>query len=120
MRLPDNFRAAGVTFLCEQDGATERDLKARWLANPEFRTRVQQAYLVRVRYKGSEQEAVVLALAADSQDFRAAMRAAAADFSAMFNNTQSLDFLQLSDEQSAAVACVANSFVPPRSAGKAP
>ncbi len=108
------FRVTELTFMGEQDGPPERDLKNALVQLLSRHQAVRRAYLARVSYGAPTGYEVALCLAAPASG---QLRRAVGDvFARQFNNTQHLDILFLKDsEQEAALAHVCRPFyeVPP-------
>jgi hypothetical protein len=100
---------AGVTFVGEQDGEPERELKSKLADVLSQFPSVQRAYLARVNYVGSDQMWVALCLYGASASVEIG-EACSRPFRAMFNHTQSLDMLFISSEQEIRLATVCQPF----------
>jgi hypothetical protein len=98
-----------ITFLCEQDGEVERVLKDQLVNILREFSFVQGAYLVLVRYSGSDEPDVALCLASESEDL-AVVDACAREFHSMFDPAQHLDILFLSSEQKERLESVCRPF----------
>jgi hypothetical protein len=99
-----------ITFLSDQDGSIERELKAGWVDYLKSDIHVTLACLARVRYGNSSEEKVALCLRADTAERRALVERLSADFRRLFKTTQSLDIIFLSPEQLSRLLKVAKPF----------
>jgi hypothetical protein len=107
--MPQELRISEVTFIAEQDGDAERELKARLLECFRTNINLHEAFLVQLRYGTSEELKVALCLSAGRPD-SALVRTAALEFSNMFGTHESLDILFLEPEQLREIARVAKPF----------
>ena len=99
-----------ITFLCEQDGNIERELKRRWADYFKDDVYVTLASLARVRYGDSHQQKVALCLRADGAERHALVDKVSSDFKRLFKTTESLDIVFLSAEQQQQLLQVAKPF----------
>jgi hypothetical protein len=99
-----------ITFLCEQDGNIEKELKARWVDYLKGDVRVTFACLARVRYGDSPEQKVALCLSADGAERRVLVDKLTLDFKRLFRTTESLDVIFLSVEQRQRLLQVAKPF----------
>jgi hypothetical protein len=84
-----------VSFVCEQDGPVERELKAKLISLFEHSPAVEIGYLVRVQYeKGLQHVALCLKQSGGSKE--KISRDVGQEFAAMFNSKEHLDILFLS------------------------
>src|SRR5689334_13531730 len=88
-----------VTFLCEQDGNIEREMKAHWINYFKGDVQVALACLAKVRYGDSSEQKVALCLRADGAERRTLVERVSSDFRRLFKTTESLDIVFLSSEQ---------------------
>jgi hypothetical protein len=98
-----------TTFLGEQDGQPERELKANLVELFRPDPDVRSAFLVRVRYKGSQYTNVALCLETSREDADL-VKALALIFHNMFGAHESLDILFLRPEQLPQISGVAKPF----------
>jgi len=106
----EEFHVRRTQFLAEQNGPSEQELK-RHLANyfscvPD----VDRAYLVRVAHEKSTDQKVALCLAGGKAKAIEIVQSVSAIFHALFQNSESLDVLFLSDEQKSEVNLIADPF----------
>ena len=86
---PELHHVPEVRFVCEQDGAPERELKAKLRAPLEQRPLVERAYLAQVAYAGTPRGAVALCLVGPQDGALAS--AIGAEFARQFANGVPLD-----------------------------
>jgi hypothetical protein len=110
--MPDAVarREPAITFLAEQDGAVERELKSKLSELFLSERAVQRAYLVRVRYADAASITVALALLAAPQSKDTLVSAIGDVFRLMFGVGQHLDILFASPAQGAKISMVCRSF----------
>ncbi len=108
-RPTEELRIAEIRFLCEQDGAPERDLKGALVELFRHHPDVKRAYLVRVQYGKKEGTDVVLGVEANVAS-RALVAEVSAKFAALFGKDQHLDILFLNPAQKASITRVAKPF----------
>lgn len=99
-----------VYFWEPQDGEIEKEFKRNLCASQRFLDLVREAYLVRVRYSGSEVENVALCLVAGRDDEKILLDIVNKTFRPMFGASTSLDTIFLSAEQLAKIRAVAQPF----------
>ncbi len=106
----ESQKISGVIFLGEQDGQVERELKAA-LADflPVHRT-ISLVYLARVSYRETPGSGVALCLRGGSEDAPVLVAGIGEVFKKLFNPTQHLDILFLSDSQVSELERVAKPF----------
>jgi hypothetical protein len=103
------FNIGSVTFVGEQDGDVERQLKAEFVAGFAAFPTVRRAYLALVRYDQSPDVNVALCVFGSSVDVRL-VNACAARFRAMFGPSEHLDTLFLNPQQDCELARVCKPF----------
>lgn len=99
-----------ITFVCEQDGNIERELKMRWLDCLKGDVHVTLACLAKIRYGDSSEQKVALCLRADGVERRTLAERVSSDFKRLFKTTESLDIIFLSPEQQQRLLLVAKPF----------
>jgi len=112
-RQTEVFNVHDIHFLGEQDGAPERDLKALLTKTFEKNIRITAAYLVRLRYEGSQEETVALCLKADACDNAerlSLVERVNVDFSRIFARGESLDTIFLSPKREQEISRIAKPF----------
>jgi len=85
-----------ITFLCEQNGQIERELKTCWVDLFKREIHVISAWLARVHYGSPKKQKVALCLKAEGVDKGALAERASSDFRKLFKITESLDIIFLS------------------------
>lgn len=99
-----------ITFVGEQDGSIERELKRHWIEYFNTDVNVNLAALARVIYEGSSERKVALCIRADHADRRALVEKVTLNFKKLFKSTESLDVIFLSEEQERKLLAVAKPF----------
>jgi len=99
-----------ITFLCEQDGNVERELKIQWINYFKGDVHVVLACLAKMRYGDSSEQKVALCLRADGAERRTLAERVSSDFKRLFKTTESLDIVFLSSEQQQRLLLVAKPF----------
>jgi len=95
----EQLRVPKITFVCEQDGDTERDLKQSFFPLLEEREYVHSAYLARVTYNDSHELNVALCIRMDREDGNMLRKVIGETFAAKFNQQEHLDIIFISNEQ---------------------
>jgi hypothetical protein len=106
----ESFRATDILFICEQDGDSEKTLKARLVPLFQSDLHVAEAYLTKVRYSESSETQIVLCLATGGSSCPEIVEAVGSEFRKMFNASVSLDILFLTPSQHSSIRLVANPF----------
>ena len=106
---PEELTLPSATFLAEQDGEPERELKAKLVELFRADMNVHSAFLVRVRYRGSQGINVALALATSRQDIEL-VKSIGVVFHNMFGAHESLDVIFLRHKQQAQILQIAKPF----------
>jgi hypothetical protein len=106
----ESFRSQEIAFIGEQDGEAEGALKAKLVVRFQSDIHVNEAYLVRVRYKSDSVPKVALCIEAGDQVRSVIIEAIASEFRNMFRTDAALDILFLSREQQGRIASVARPF----------
>ncbi|MBN2267699.1 MAG: enhanced serine sensitivity protein SseB C-terminal domain-containing protein, partial [Candidatus Babeliaceae bacterium] len=109
-----SFQATDISFICEQDGPTEKELKKEWCALFEKRTSILSAYLVRARYGDQKYSQdnfdVILCIKnTNGNDPRLAQETASI-FSSRFNKDEHVDILFINDGHEFKIKEIANAF----------
>jgi len=112
-RLPESRIEPRVEFLGEQDGPSERDLKA--VLSAEFRETpaVRRAYLAQLGFQPGAPRAVALCIRASGGQPDEIARRASKHFAGMFVRDVALDIIFVSHEQEADLQRVCTPFYPP-------
>lgn len=110
MQSQQELHVQQVTFLCEQDGNIEREMKRHWVNYFKSDVHVAVAYLAKVRYGDSPEQKVALCLSADGTERRTLVERVSSDFRRLFKTTESLDIIFLSPEQQQRLLLVAKPF----------
>jgi hypothetical protein len=84
-----------VQFLREQDGPSERLLKARLTTILRQARQIQRAYLVRARLQGSDGDSIVLALRTDQPLDAKMISALGTEFGELFERGEALDIVSI-------------------------
>jgi hypothetical protein len=105
---PAELDAQDITFIGEQDGPVERQLKEQLAQLFVHHPPVIQAFLARATLDG--QPTVILGVHADAADESGLAREVGLVFAAMFNARAHLDVLFLSDARLAEVGRVCGAF----------
>lgn len=109
MKNEERLEEESVTFVGEQDGEVERDLKAAIVTELKSYPSVRRAYLSVVSYGASQELNVALCLFGSPEDPQA-VQACAARFQTVFNPEEHLDILFLNAEQDRQVSQVCTPF----------
>ncbi|HEV8147968.1 MAG TPA: enhanced serine sensitivity protein SseB C-terminal domain-containing protein [Bryobacteraceae bacterium] len=104
------FHVPEITFVGEQTGAVEHELKVRLATRFRSDPQVNEAYLVRVRYGDSPEIKVAVCLEAGDEFVSQIVEATANEFHRIFNPDESMDVVFLSPEQHARIASLAQPF----------
>jgi hypothetical protein len=91
----EQLTASKVTFLCEQDGQIERELKSRLVSFFSDRTSVLRAYLARVDYGDTEAYNVALCLRCIQGEDETLLTDIGQIFASLFGRDVHLDILFL-------------------------
>ena len=106
----DSFSPLRVEFTGEQDGAPEREFKARLVSKFRSDANVVAAYLARACYGDCAEEKVVLCLGVQDNSTVDVRETIGAEFRAMFGTHESLDILFMSPKQREKIQLVARPF----------
>jgi hypothetical protein len=112
-RQTEVFNVRDIHFLREQDGVPERELKVLLSKTFKENIRITAAYLVRLRYAGSQEETIALCLKADAcenAERLCLVERVNVDFSRIFAQGESLDTIFLSPKREQAVSQIAKPF----------
>src|SRR6266850_3158738 len=90
-------RVDSLRFVSEQDGAPERDLKARWLPILAAHPEVKRAYLAVAEYEAQPGNNVVLCIRSDDAPNVHFIEQLREPFAAVFNRDAHLDVAFVSD-----------------------
>ena len=107
------FGVAGVKFIGEQDGESERLLKGRLIEVFEVKQFVNAAFLVRVRYDGQSNDVVALCLIASAGIEDSIVADVGRVFVALFGRDQHLDIIFIDSLQRSQVLKVCQPFFGP-------
>jgi hypothetical protein len=103
-----------ILFLGEQDGAIERELKAKLTDCFTSKQTVSSAYLVRVSYEEAPGPLVALCIRCGEKPDMELVECAGKVFSSLFNPREHLDILFLSETQVAEIEKIAQPFYAPQ------
>jgi SseB protein C-terminal domain len=107
----EKFHARQVTFVGEQDGDVERLLKSNLTFAFSDQPTIRSAYLARVSYGDSQENSVALCLnVADKKSDGHLASVLGQVFSKIFDDSQALDIIFLSEEQEVEVRHVCAAF----------
>jgi hypothetical protein len=99
-----------IKFVGEQDGSSERDLKARFVELFHREPTVKSAYLARTDYRDTTGVHVALCVKSSIGEYPLLKRKVADIFSAMFGSHEHLDVLFIGDEQEKELRQVCTEF----------
>ncbi len=105
--MTEKMNVPTISFLGEQDGAPERELKES-LVRLLPKLAVRRAYLVRVLYEKPETELVALRLSGPPSE--QVVSEIAQVFSSMFNEESALDIMFVAEEEESRLARVCAPF----------
>jgi SseB protein C-terminal domain len=106
----DTPRRLRVTFIGEQDGAPERELKARLIGVLKRHTAVSRAYLAKVSYLENGEGGVALCLPSGVEPPEALVREVTAAFADLFSVDQHLDVILTSEDDEERLSKVCRPF----------
>ncbi len=106
----EEFKPAGISFVREQGGPPETELKRCLSGRFDSGIRVRSAYLVRVQYAEADESNVALCLASSKEGRAEVLEAVQAVFRTMFKADPSLDIIFLTPEQEGQVNQIAKPF----------
>jgi hypothetical protein len=98
-RLPEELTVPKITFMGEQNGVSEQELKSELNILFHKTTTVRSAFLARVDYGNSDEFNVALCIRSDMAEDFDLMREAGRIFSAQFGTHEHLDIIFLRMEQ---------------------
>ena len=109
--MTEESKAQGISFLGEQDGIVEQDLKRR-LASLFVETKIdiRRAYLIRIAYADNSIQKVALCLEGGGGKAKAIVESVGWLFRHVFNDSQSLDILFLTEAQVLEIGRIAEPF----------
>jgi hypothetical protein len=106
----DQFNARKTLFLSEQDGPSEQVLKRCLTGYLSCVPAIELAYLVKVSHGESSGQHVALCLVGGKEDAVQIAQSAETVFNELFQSTESLQILFLTDEQRTRVGAIADPF----------
>lgn len=104
------FWAEQVSFLGEQDGAPEAELKALLSEFFKANGQIELAYLARVSYSKLEEGIALCLMTKQKNQEQQLMHQIAEIFSSMFSQDEQLDIIFLSDANAVQIARVCQPF----------
>jgi hypothetical protein len=108
---PAEMRVQRVTFLGDQDGTVERELKTQLLPLLESDSNVRKAYLVRVAYDDAiDHIAVALAIERDLGPDRQLVASVSTIFASMFRRDAHLDTIFITEKHKPGIEAVSRPF----------
>jgi hypothetical protein len=102
-------QTTSLRFLCEQDGAAERQIKEQWLPILEGAPHIRRAFLVRAQY-ADQTEHVILALSSTDGSDAALMDALRIPYAAIFREDCPLDMAFINEAQQSHIERVCPPF----------
>lgn len=102
-----------ISFVGEQDGPVEQDIKSLWIPLLAQRPSVQRAYLAIVRYGHEATGQVALCISNTKSDDRALIDDLAGAFREKFNKNAALDIMFLRPEHETRIRKVCRPFYEP-------
>jgi SseB protein C-terminal domain len=109
-RPPEKLTPPVITFIGEQDGPPERDLKTRLIELLREKPTVQRAYLARIDYGGQTGMNVALCVKSSAGEDMALVSGVSAVFHEMFGSHEHLDVLFVRDDQEQQLQVICTSF----------
>ncbi len=106
----ETLRVPEITFIGEQNGCVEEELKVRLAARFRSDSHVNEAYLVQVHYGDAPEVKFALCLETGDDIQPQIVAAAGCEFHRISNSDTSMDILFLSHDQHARIASVAKPF----------
>lgn len=109
-KSPEIHVVPEIVFLGEKDGATEREIKARWRPFLVENSLVQRVYLAIVRYHDLDARHVALCIRHSTGDDKGLVSALQESFREMFSPDNSLDIIFITPEQESRLQRVCRPF----------
>jgi hypothetical protein len=106
----DSFKADKVTFIGEQDGPAERELKTRLIECLSVEIEVKKAYLVRVSYENNPNQKVAICIQGGGDRASRIVNCLGSVFSRQFSQKESLDVIFLTRDQLHDISAAAEPF----------
>ncbi len=106
----ESYRSKRVTFLGEQDGPSEKDLKVALNSCLTRNEEIKAAYLLRISLSETPGIQVALCIYPEVNDRDTLLQCIGASFSQLFKPVEHLDILFLDDKQKAEADTVAKPF----------
>ena len=97
--MPQKLIRVATRFVAEQDGPSERDIKAALVQAFREEPVVQRAYLALAEHANEAGAHVTLAIRSSCGENKLLLRKLMSIFSAMFNSREHLDMMFLTDDQ---------------------
>ena len=110
MREKEQFKTQNIAFVGEQDGPTERELKRAVAVILNRAFSIECAFLLKVLYEPEKETKVALVMQGTREQEEQIVDSVGRIFKELFNESQSLDFLFLTGEQTAQLRSVARPF----------
>lgn len=110
MRTPTQFTAKQIRFLAEQDGPSERILKSKLVSLLGSKGWFQAAYLVRADFGKETAQTVVLCVKGEPPDRSATASQIQSIFLAIFNTSQHMDILFLTEPSEKELSLICHPF----------
>jgi len=109
-KRPEQLQVPKITFVREQDGDAERNLKQKIVPLLEARDYVHSAYLVRATYDNTHELNVALCIRMEQGDDSGLRKAVGDVFATMFNRQEHLDIAFIRNEQEDELKQVCRAF----------
>lgn len=111
--MSTQFTAKQIRFLAEQDGPSERILKSNLVSFLTSQCWVQAAYLVRADFGEETAQTVALCVKGEPPDRSATVSQIQSIFSAIFNTSQHMDILFLTQPSEKELSLICRPFFRP-------
>jgi hypothetical protein len=112
-RLPTQFTAKEIRFLAEQDGPSERILKSNLCRFFESQSWAQAGYLVLADFGEGTAQTVALCVKGEPPDRSATVSHIQSIFSTIFNTSQHMDVLFLTEPSEKELSLICHPFFRP-------
>jgi len=110
----NNFSLQGITFVCEQDGVTEKEFKSKCCDLFQITEEVLRAYLVKVKYdnkiNSGQSSDVALCIKKISGNDEQLVEKIEELFAMQFKETEHLDIMFINDRREAALKSTCRPF----------
>jgi SseB protein C-terminal domain len=110
MREKEQFKTRNIAFVGEQDGPTERELKRAVAAILKRALSIECVFLLKVLYEPERETKMALVMEETREQEEQIVDSVERIFKGLFDESQSLDFLFLTGEQTAQLRSVTEPF----------